>query len=38
MTSTGERIADWLEKLGLAEHLSAAGLPTFTRDDQGAAV
>lgn len=38
MTSTGERIADWLEKLGLAEHLSAAGLPTFTRDDQGVAV
>lgn len=38
MTSTGDRIADWLDGLGLAEHLGAAGLPTFTRDEQGSAV
>lgn len=38
MTSTGDRIADWLDGLGLAEHLAAAGLPTFARDAQGAAV
>ncbi|EON22548.1 hypothetical protein CF8_3735 [Nocardioides sp. CF8] len=37
MTSTGDRLADWLEGLDLAAHLGAAGLPTFTRDAQGAA-
>ena len=39
MTSTdlGQRLADWLDGLGLAEHLAAAGLPTFTRDDHGSA-
>lgn len=26
-----ERLATWIESLGLAEHLAAAGLPTFTR-------
>lgn len=38
MTSTGDRIADWLEGLGLAQHLGAAGLPTFARDARGVAV
>ncbi|MDP2775197.1 MAG: hypothetical protein Q8O61_16720 [Nocardioides sp.] len=28
----GERLASWLEGLGLAEHLGAAGLPSFTRE------
>lgn len=37
MTSTGDRIADWLEGLGLADHLSSAGLPTFARDEDGRA-
>lgn len=36
--STGERLATWLESLGLAEHLAEAGLPTFTRDPEGRAV
>ena len=30
--------ADWLESLGLADHLAEAGLPTFTRDAEGRAV
>jgi hypothetical protein len=34
----GDRLADWLESLGLADHLAEAGLPTFTRDDAGRAV
>ncbi|UUZ61147.1 hypothetical protein [Nocardioides sp. B-3] len=38
MTSTGDRIADWLEGLDLAAHPGTAGLPTFTRDAQGSAV
>ena len=39
MTSdVGERIAAWLEDLDLAPHLAAAGLPTFSRDEQGRAV
>ncbi|WP_310529983.1 hypothetical protein [Nocardioides sp.] len=38
MTSTGERIAAWLEGLGLDPHLAAAGLPTFERDEHGRAV
>lgn len=33
----GERLAGWLEELGLAAHLAEAGLPTFERDEQGAA-
>ena len=33
----GERLAAWLEDLGLAGHLRDAGLPTFTRDDAGRA-
>lgn len=39
MTSDlGEQIATWLEGLDLASHLAAAGLPTFSRDEQGTAV
>ena len=34
----GDRLATWLEELGLADHLAAAGLPTFTRDASGSAV
>lgn len=34
----GERIASWLEGLGLADHLAEAGLPTFARDRHGVAV
>ncbi|MGB0101138.1 MAG: hypothetical protein WBP61_12740 [Nocardioides sp.] len=34
----GERLAGWLEGLGLADALSEAGLPTFTRDADGRAV
>jgi hypothetical protein len=33
----GERLASWLEGLGLPEHLAAAGLPTITRDGDGTA-
>lgn len=33
----GERLAGWLEGLGLAEHLAAAKLPTFVRDCGGRA-
>ena len=33
-----ERLAAWLEELGLVEHLAEAGLPTMVRDDQGRAV
>jgi hypothetical protein len=36
--STGDRLATWLEGLGLADHLAEAGLPTFTRDATGRAV
>lgn len=35
---TGERLASWLEGLGLAGALAEAGLPTFTRDADGRAV
>lgn len=36
MSSTeGDRLADWLESLGLADQLAAAGLPTYTRDESG---
>ncbi|MBB3045286.1 hypothetical protein KM427_23370 [Nocardioides sp. LMS-CY] len=34
----GDRLATWLEDLGLAAHLGEAGLPTFTRDPSGLAV
>ena len=34
----GERLASWLEDLGLAGTLAEAGLPTFTRDAEGHAV
>ena len=36
--SDGDRLATWLESLGLADHLAEAGLPTFTRDAEGRAV
>lgn len=36
-TDDGERLATWLERLGLADELAAAGLPTFARDDAGRA-
>jgi hypothetical protein len=32
-----ERLAAWLEGLGLAAHLAAAGLPAFERDEEGRA-
>jgi len=34
---TGERLAAWLEGLGLADHLAQAGLPGFERDAGGRA-
>ncbi len=34
----GERLAVWLEELGLADQLGAAGLPTMVRDCHGRAV
>jgi hypothetical protein len=37
-SADGERLATWLEELGLADQLGEAGLPTFTRDDAGRAV
>ncbi len=33
----GERLAAWLEELGLGSQLAAAGLPTFERDEHGSA-
>lgn len=36
-TAVGERLASWLEGLGLADQLSAAGLPSFERDLGGVA-
>ena len=33
-----ERLATWLDELGLAEQLGEAGLPTFVRDDDGRAL
>jgi len=33
----GQQLADWLDGLGLAEHLTAAGLPSFERDLGGVA-
>lgn len=32
---TGEQLAAWLEQLGLADQLGAAGLPTYDRADGG---
>ena len=37
VSEAGERLATWLEELGLATTLAAAGLPTFERDAQGRA-
>ncbi len=34
----GERLATWLDDLGLASHLAEAGLPVFERDALGRAV
>lgn len=34
-TAIGGELADWLDALGLSEHLADAGLPTFTRDGDG---
>lgn len=34
----GDRLASWIEGLGLAPHLAEAGLPTFERDAQGRSV
>ncbi|WP_067436149.1 hypothetical protein [Nocardioides jensenii] len=34
----GERLAAWLEGLGLADHVGEAGLPVLTRDVNGVAV
>ncbi len=33
--SVGDRLAEWLERLGLADQLAAAGLPTYDRDPEG---
>lgn len=38
MSADGDRLATWLEELGLADQLGEAGLPTFTRDESGHAV
>lgn len=35
MPSASDGLAGWLEQLGLAEQLAAAGLPTFERDGAG---
>lgn len=34
-TTLAARLADWIDGLGLTEHLADAGLPSFTRDDDG---
>ena len=34
-TSVGDQLADWLEQLGLADQLAAAGLPTYSRGPDG---
>ncbi len=34
----GQRLAAWLEELGLESHLATAGLPTYQRRDDGLAV
>ena len=38
MSADSDRLATWLEELGLADQLAEAGLPTFTRDEAGRAV
>ncbi len=38
LSDVGERLATWLEELGLVAHLAAAGLPTLQRDPSGRAV
>ena len=37
-TEVGERLATWLEGLGLTDHLEAAGLPRLERDPAGRAI
>ena len=37
-SAAGDRLASWLEGLGLTAQLAEAGLPTFTRDATGRAV
>lgn len=37
-TDVGERLAAWLEGLGLTDHLEAAGLPRLERDPAGGAI
>lgn len=34
----GQRLAAWLEGLGLEPHLATAGLPTYQRDERGRAI
>ena len=34
----GQRLAGWLEDLGLESHLATAGLPTYQRDERGLAI
>lgn len=36
--SLASRLADWIDELGLAAHLADAGLPAFTRGDDGTAL
>lgn len=38
MSADSDRLATWLEELGLADQLAEAGLPTFTHDAEGRAV
>ncbi|GAB2756941.1 hypothetical protein GCM10027020_06420 [Nocardioides salsibiostraticola] len=38
VTEVGERLAAWLEGLGLTDHLEAAGLPLLERDQGGRAI
>jgi hypothetical protein len=38
VSDLGERLATWIEGLGLAAHLPAAGLPVLDRDPEGRAV
>lgn len=38
LATLGDRLADWLDGLGLTEHLAEAGLPTVQRNCSGAAV
>jgi aminopeptidase N len=38
LATLGDRLADWLEELGLLDHLAEAGLPTVQRNCSGQAV